>query len=399
MKNRFFKRKVLLPLVIIVIIGISSISIILPSILNGTEPDDSTNGDTNGENNHHTDIKIVGKAIPPGYVMGNSIDIKLLSGISALYIKNSEEKVSIRFTAQLSGEVSALTIYTISSGGQPQVRVGLQGDSVGTPKGEWVNEYGFGISKIPSNSSFITVNLQRNVTLSKGGVYHIVIETVEFNVGDEIPIRAYVANTLAQPLNDEDPDIVWPDPMINTLSYNGEKWREENKWPIFIVGYNDGRHEGQPYSLEAPWVIYSSKYVGQTIIPASNYTIGKIAFVVSVKGEPSDKLYYEIRDSRNEVLSGGLFTEASQLSIRMTWIEVTLPSPVTFKAGELYRIVLLSPGTDLKNPYHMYGHEFSYDNSIGYGGLQHQLTSSHNAGSTWFENKDADAVFKLTNTE
>jgi len=399
MKKKYFKRKTLLPLLITLLIGAFVVGISLPSIFQGTEPNEEPTPPNSDNEMDNDQIKIVNKQIPSGYVMGNSIDIKLMSGIGALHIETPEERVSIRFTAQLSGAVSVLAIHTLSPKGQPQVRVGLQEDSAGAPNGEWMNEYGFGISEILSNSSFITVSLQRTVTLSKGGVYHIVIETVEFNVGDEIPIRTYVANSLAQPLNDEDPDIVWPDPMINTLFYSEEEWREENKWPIFIVGYSDGRYEGQPYSLEAPWVICSAKYVGQTIIPASEYTIGRIAFVVSVKGEPSDELYYEIRDSSNDVLASGLFTEASQLSIRMAWIEVTLPSPVTFHAGKLYRIVLLSPGTDLKNPYHVYGHEFSYGSSIGYGGLQHQLTSSHNAGSTWFENQDADAVFKLTNTE
>jgi len=392
-------RKIWLPLIIISVIGISSMSFILPSILNGTEPDDSTNSDTNGENNHHADVIIVGKKIPSGYVMGNPIDIGLLSGIGSLYLENSEERVSIRFTTQLSGEVSALVINAYAPEGQPKVRVGLQEDSDGSPKGEWISEDGFGTSEIPNESTFITINLSRTILVTKGKVYHIVIEATEIKVGDKILIRTYLANALAQPLNYEDPDIVWRDLMINTLFYDGEKWGEENKWPIFVVGYADGRYEGQPYSLEAPWVIYRSKYVGQTIILASNYSIGKIAFVVSVKGKPTDKLYYEIRDQDNKVLVKGLFATADQLTIRMTWIEVPLPSPVEFTAGKLYRIVLLSPETDLENPYHMYGHEFGYNSSIGYGGLQHQLTTSTSAGTSWIENKDADAVFKLIQIE
>jgi hypothetical protein len=42
-----------------------------------------------------------------------------------------------------------------------------------------------------------------------------------------------------------------------------------------------------------------------------------------------------------------------------------------------------SPGTDLDNAYNVYGHEFSYNTSIGYGGLQDQLIISFEAGSTW----------------
>jgi len=334
------------------IIGTFSIAFIFPSIFRGTEPEEETtptNSDTEDGTNQ---IKIVDKQIPPGYVMGNPIDVELVSGMSALFIKDSMERVSIRFTAKFSGEATTLTINAMAREGQPQIRVGLQEDSAGLPKGEWMNEQGFGISQISSERGFVTVKLERTVSISKGRVYHMVIESVATE--DSITIFTYMANGYAQPLNEEDPDIVSPDPMMNTLSYDGKDWREENKWPIFVIGYTDGSSEGQPYSLAAPWVIYGSTYVGQTIIPASNYRIGKMAFVVGLKGEPTDRLYFEIRDTSNEVMAKGLFANTSQL-IGKTWIEITLPSPVTFKAGELYRIVLLSPGTELKNAYYVYG--------------------------------------------
>jgi len=342
-------------------------------------------------------IKIVGKQIPPGYVMGDPMDVELTTGMTVLFIKNSTERVSIRFTAQLSGQVTALVIYVQAQEGQPRVRVGLQEDDAGLPKGEWMSQNGFGIGQVTSSFGFLTVNLQTSVPVSKGSVYHVVVEAADDPVNGTIMVMTYMGKGSGQPLNEEDPDIVWPDAMMDSLSYDGEKWQEENKWPIFVVKYSDGRSEGQPYSLSAQWVVWGSTYVGQTIIPASNYTIGKIAFVVGLNGEPKGKLYYEVRDSSNNVLANGSFAEASQLTAPRTWIEVALPSPVTLEAGELYRVVLLSPGTDLGNPYYFFGHEFCYDPSIGYGGLQHQLTSSLDAGSMWADNKDADAIFKLTN--
>jgi hypothetical protein len=343
--------------------------------------------------------KIVGKQIPPGYVMGDLIDGGLMNGMNVLFINSPTERVSIRFTAQLSGEVTALSIFEQAQEGQPRIRVGLQQDNAGLPKGEWMNQNGFGISQATSNFGFLTVNLQTPVSISKGSIYHVVIEAVDNPLNGTIMVMTYMGKGSGQPLNEEDPDIVWPDTTMNTLSYDGEKWQEENKWPIFVLTYSDGRFEGQPYSLSAQWVVYASTYVGQTIIPASNYTIGKIAFLVGLNGTPKDKLYYEVRDSSNNVLTNGIFAEASQLTAQRTWIEAALPSPVTLSAGQLYKIVLLSSGTDLGNPYYVFGHEFSYDPSIGYGGLQHQLTSSLDAGSVWADNKDADAIFKLTTTQ
>ncbi len=329
-------------------------------------------------------------------IIGFPIDIGLINGMNVEFIENSREKVSIRFTAKLSGEATSLAINALASGEQHQIRVGLQEDNNGTPKGEWMNGSGFGTSQVGGNEGFITVNLQKAVAVQKGKLYHIVIEPVENITNDRIQILTYMANGFAQPFNNDNPDIVWHDPGMNVLFYGGNGWREENKWPIFIIGYSDNNSEGQPYSLAAPWVIHDKVYVGQEFLPSSDYRIGKIAFVTSLKGEPKDKLYYEIRDSNNTIMAKGLFAEKSNLTTWQTWIEVTLDSPVTLKKGEIYRIILLSPGTDLDNAYNVYGHEFCYNDSIGYGGLQDQLTISYDSGSTWLPWEDADTIFKLT---
>ena len=326
--------------------------------------------------------------------MGNPIDIRLLNGMTVLFIRKPSDEASIRFKAQLFGEVGAITICAFSTVGRPKIRFGIQEDEGGLPKGEWISETG--VVQLSSSQSFKTFNLNKGVNLTQGKVYHVVIEPGEDPLNGTAAIVTYQANYLGQPFNQEDPDITWPDTNINTLSF-GTRWTMEDKWPIFIIRYRDGRSEGQPYSLAAPWVVYGSTCVGQTIIPASDYRIGKLAFDVSLKGaEPKDKLYYKIMDSANQVLADGVFAEQKQLTIRQTWIEVTLPTTVELKAGKLYRIFLTSPGTDLQTAYHLYGHEFSNNYLIGYGGLQHQLVTSHDGGIKWSENPDADSIFKLT---
>ncbi len=396
MKKTTLTSKVLLVLLLVLLAGASSINLLRP--FDSPEQESETTPENQEIESGDDQLKIVNKQIPSGYVMGNPIDIELMSGMSVLFIRNPSERVSFRFTAKFSGEARAVAFNALSSRGEAKVRAGLQEDNEGAPKGEWLNGSGFGITQTPSTRSFLTVDLQEKVPITEGRIYHLVIETAEALVEDRISIITYMANGFSQPYDEDDPDIVWKDPMIDSLSYDGESWREENMWPIFVVEYSDGKREGQPYSLAAPWVIHGSTYVGQTIIPSSTYKIGSIAFVVALKGEPTDKLYYEIRGPRNEVLAKGTFAEASQLTFRKKWIEVPIP-PITLKAGELYRVVLLSPGTDLENPYHLYGHEFCYDSAIGYGGPQHRLTSSYNAGSTWIDNLDADAIFKLTTTD
>ena len=344
-------------------------------------------------------IKIVNKQIPPGYVMGFGIDGGLVNGMNVLLIQNSNQKVSIRFTAKLSGLVTNVVVYGFAYQGQPTVHIGVQEDNAGNPNGQWINGNAFGTVQLSSSSGFKTVQLPAPINITAGNVYHVVIEAAGNPLNGSAAVTTYQANGFAQPFNPDDPDIVWNDTRMNTLFNDGQTWAEQDKWPIFVIQYSDGRSEGQPFSLSAQWVVYGSTYVGQTVIPASNYTIAKIAFVLGLTGQPKDRLYYQVRDSSNNVLANGSFAEANQLTAQRTWIEVTLTSPLKLTAGQLYRFDLSSPGTDLADAYYLFGHEFTYDQDygIGYGGLQHQLTSSLDAGANWGEWQDADAIFKLTN--
>ncbi len=415
MKKHTIPRKTIFALTLILIFVASSTVVLLqPNVLLGrTEPEKQTTSNNNStqtktkteittsittitsstQNTSLPSLKIIRKQIPPNYVMGNPVDVGLTTGMNFLIVENPAEKASIRFTAKLTGEVKTLTIEGLTSSGQLEIRIGLQEDNAGVPKGEWMS---FGTLEMTSKEMFVTVNLQQPVTVTQGKVYHVVIEAAGATTTNQALLLTYSANSLNEPFNSEDPDIVSPDPMINTLTFDGNRWQEENKWPVYAIGFSDGRLEGQPYSLVAQWVINGPTYVGQTIIPASDYKVGKIAFVVNFQGQPTDKLYYEITDSSNEVLVKGVFAETSQVSSTKKWIEVTLPSPIVFTAGKLYRISLFSPGTSLENAYELYGGEFTYNSSIGYGGLQHQLTVSENSGSTWSDWTDADAIFKIT---
>jgi hypothetical protein len=332
--------------------------------------------------------------------MGFTADAELLTGMQVVFLHNSDEKVSIRFTAKTSGEVARIVIYAFAYQEQPTIRVGLQEDNNGDPTGTWINENAYGVLQLDSENAFKTFQLGTQAFLTEAQVYHIVIEAAENPLNGVAAIRTYRGSGFAQPSNLEDPDLIWNDPQMNVLTLSDNDWSQQDKWPVFVVGYSDGGLEGQPYSLCAQWVVWGSTYVGQSIIPASDYTVGKIAFdVTSGSGNPQDSLYYKIFDDENLVLSEGFFASSSQLTTSQTWIEATLSTPVTLKAGKLYRIVLLSPETDLANAYYLFGHEFCYDPIIGYGSLQHQLTSSLTEGNSWSDNVDADAIFKITTAD
>lgn len=404
--GRLNPRTRILPLAILFILAMSAVGTTLlfwqPSGDNTpTKPPNNipTNPPDNTPNHMRENITL-NKQIPPGYVMGLPIDSGLKTGMEALFIQNSNEKVSIRFTAKTGGTVTKLVIHAFAYKGQPTIRAGIKEDDNGDPKGNWIKENAFGVVQLESKSGFKTFQLGSYVSLTKGQVYHIVIEAAEDPLNGTAVIRTYKSDGFAQPLNPDDPDIVWDDPQMTVLTSMDSNWNLQNKWPIFVIEYSDNNSEGQPYSLCAPWVVWGSTYVGQSLVPASDYKVGKIAFDVSLgKGNPQDKLYYQIRDASNQILAEGVFVNRSQLTVSQTWIENTLATPVTFKAGKLYRIVLLSPQTDLDNAYYLFGHEFCYDPSIGYGSLQHQLTSTLNGGEAWGDNFDADAIYKVTTSE
>lgn len=210
-------------------------------------------------------------------------------------------------------------------------------------------------------------------------------------------ITVYPVDVKYQPLNFSDPDINWKDDAINTLRYQNGTWVVQNEYPVFIIRLSDASAMGQPYSLTAGWVILNKTFVGQRIMPASTYNLGKIAFVVTKQGNPMDNLYYEILDASNTVLSSGVFASPSDVPVLFwTWREITLPQSVLIQAGRLYRVMLYSPNSDIQNCYQLIGHEVTFDPAIGYGGFQQQLEYSPDAGRTWSDWTDADAIFRLT---
>jgi len=76
-------------------------------------------------------------------------------------------------------------------------------------------------------------------------------------------------------------------------------------------------------------------------------------------------------------------------------MEVSLDDPIDLKAGELYRFYVYSPIPKGDENYKIFGHEFSFNQTVGYGGQIHRLTTSsdHEHWGDWY---DADVVFAFT---
>ncbi len=335
------------------------------------------------------------KDIQESYEIGNFFNNGLKSGMTFTKLEQGNHKASIRFTNSITGNVNNITL-SVSSNNQQQVIVGLQeDDGNGNPLGKWLGDVAFNKTSV-SKKLDQTFTFQENALIEEDKIYHIVIESENANKTNNVKIKNYQVNTPHQPYNPLNPDIYLSDSSLNSLFFDGTNWIEEDKWPTFLVSFEDGKKIGQPYTLAAGWVIRDLTWVGQTFIPSSDYTVSKLGFVVSKQGEPAQPLFYGIQDSKNNILSTGFFTDANQLSWGQNWIEILLDKPVFFESGELYRIYLYSPIPREDEFYRVFGHEYSFDYYIGYGELRHHLTISHDKGNIWSKWDDADLIFKLT---
>ncbi len=336
----------------------------------------------------------INKEVLAGHVFGFTPDNALTGGMEVIKITNQDEKLSIRFTAKFSGELTKLHLY-FNGNDEINAKVGLQEDKQGVPSGQWLGDSpGYAQTIINSNATkFDTIELLENINVKENTIYHIVID-IDEDPESRFFMITYHDNWPFTPFNHIDPDEVWEDNAINTLFFDGSTWLVQDKWPIYVIDYSDGTSDGQPYSLMAPWVIKKSSTVGQTIRPYSNYLVDEFAFVVSLNGSPLDNLYYAVYDEENTILRSGTFATPDELTKKKSWHQVKLESPLLVASGELYHFVLSSPDTDLENPYKVYGHEFMLDQTLGYGSVNHYLTKSQNELS-WSKWYDADTAFKL----
>ncbi len=312
--------------------------------------------------------------------------------------KNSQEKFSIRFTSKFSGSISSILLPMKTNLGD-EVKVGLQESIRGYPSGDWLgNSTAHSFPLVMPSTKVLETNFTQNIPIQSGKTYHIVIEPTLKNNDEPFWLRVYTDNWSINSLNHTDPDETWKDPSIGTLFFDGKNWEETGNWPIFVIKYSNGISDGQPYSLFAPWIIGEQRYVGQAVIPYSTYKVDKISFVVGTKGDPPDDLFYAIFDSENNNIADGLFVKQGEITRRPSWLSQNLFPSLTFEAGKLYRVVLYSPESTLKNGYFVYGHEYMLDKTLGYGSTTHHLTASFNGLKSWIEWYDADAAFKFINS-
>jgi hypothetical protein len=346
--------------------------------------------------------KILNKTIPPNYEFGNSFLNLLQNGQIYSDIEKENQKASIRFTNQYEGMLEKITLRLLVENNSTAI-AGIQlDDGQGNPDGQWLKTPSE-ILPIDKGSKARHFVLSETPFLEKNKIYHIVLEqgttlTTSVNDIETITILHYRDNAGGYPFNPLDPDIYLPDPHLNSLFFDGISWKVLDRWPSFLLTFEDGHKEGQPYTLAAPWRVSDHTYVGQTIIPHSKYNVSEFSFVVGVDGKPTEPLYYGIQDYEGNILDSGIIARADELSWGQNLATVKLEDLIKMDSGKLYRYYVYSPiprPTNHTDFYEIYGQEFSFDFGLTYGGLIHRLTISHDFGKTWTAWNDADTIFKI----
>lgn len=313
---------------------------------------------------------------------GNKFRTTATSSIDSM--TSAGHKTSLRFTAQNTKTVNAISVYLqTEAGASPSYRYGIQADAAGSPSGTYL---GSGILTSTS-TGWKTVSLSPSVNITAGTIYHIV---VQYNSGT-ISNSRYIALRQSSPLNTLYPQTNVADSNANTLFNSGSSWTTLGGQPIYELDYSDSTNEGNPYDTNAEISIFGSNWYGEKFSFSGADKISQSAsFYIRRNGSPPADLNIQLRRvSDNGVVYTGVLA-TPLLSTTFAYVTHTFsPAPLTLTAGTQYRVIIQTTGGNNNRSYRFQRIDTtspSNYNSITYDGTNSILTSSSDTGSTWTDN-------------
>lgn len=277
------------------------------------------------------------------------------TGVTTLYINDTTDVVSLRFTAQASKQLSAVRVYLTKTpvSAAPTLNIGLYTDSGGLPGTPLASGTTTFAEAGVGNNGIVWVNIPMSVTLTQGTIYHIRIQASDL-AGSTVTVRC------TTPLASVVPSVGASDTNQNVLDYNitsPNTWTTKNYTPTYFLVYQDNTYEGQPYvgqvGVVSGYTVYGSTWIGLQFQPSSDVTVDRVDLYVKKTGTPADDLYYELRgpNSFSTVIEQGLFAAQTSIGTSYAWVQKTLSSPRTFTAGNTYWIMFKSPNNTDSTPY------------------------------------------------
>jgi hypothetical protein len=305
-------------------------------------------------------------------------------------LNSSAKRDDMRFTAQKSGQVTQVRVYlvNVTNSGTIFYRYGIQADNSGQPSGVYL------VSQTAAFSStgWQTINLAGPVNLTAGTVYHLV---VQYNSGTTPSNTRYIDIRNSAPENNLVPQNQAIDLNQNTLSYNGS-WTIQNQEPIYVLGFNDGSFEGNPYDSSAARSIYGANYEGEKFTPSADTTISGLSLYLAKNANqnPAAALRVVLRDltTSSNVIDNSSITGAA-LTTAFSWQTINLAPNIVLTNGHQYRLYLSSSGSASNRYYRIYcesNPDVADYNNINWDGTNSLTSRSADSGSTWTESNFID---------
>ncbi len=366
-----------------------------------TEFDDGIFNNTESTNDSGGEIKLTTLPPVPGDIYGNSFLVKSTGGIGAM--QDNQRWTSLRFTAQATKTVNALRVYLQTENGtSPTYRYGLQANSGSNPSGVWLGAANQGYGDFQATTTgWQTINLNQNVNLTSGTVYHLVIkhQSGTVNNGRYVELRKSSPHNQRIPYNnvtDSNSNVLW-------TSNSGGSWTAQDAQPIYVLNYNDGTFEGDPYYQSNIAKIANTNFHGEIFtLAGGNSTVSSIGFYTRKKpasGDPQDDLHVILYDvTTSTELANKVLVTIANITTTFTWHEINFDSPINLINGHQYRIYLTNPGSPLGRPYQIYvmdNTNQASDNGINYLGTNSSYIFSNNSGGAWTIRNYQDTVFRF----
>lgn len=306
-------------------------------------------------------------------------------------------KAGCRFTAkETKSGINKVAVYLHQITDPPTYRIGIQADDgSGDPTGIYLGSGTW----TPISSGWNEVSISPSVSLTKGSIYHVVVqyESGSIAASNSVTLRGSKPRMDWQPRNADKNDVNYQDRNLRLrFSPDGISWFDEfYNTPMFVYFVSGSVVGGQPFYQDSSYAVFGNTRAGELLTTIKGTTLSKITFRARKVGSPADDLYWEIRDSGNNVLGSGTLITATIASTTFSNITADV-SPTIEILGDVYRIDVYSPNS--ANASNCFELDLLINlgfNDETYGGDTNVVTISTDAGSSWTQQLTNDATFLL----
>ncbi|MFA5858687.1 MAG: hypothetical protein WC955_06440 [Elusimicrobiota bacterium] len=369
-------------------------------------------GNSSGESNH--------ASAPAHHISGGDLmtvtnfyglkAVMVASNMGGCMLDTTGERVGLRFTAGYTGNITEVAVYMYSVvGNPPAYQIGIQTNSSGNPSGTWVSGSSPG-SIDPTTSGWIKVALGAPAAVTKGTIYHIVVQ--QASTAGTTSAYMYVASG--------SPDESGTGTM-NTMSlhntkdanararrYSGTAWADlARTTPMFLTVYSDGKLYGNPLSNNVDPSIYGTNVAGEEFMMdnvAGDVIISSItAYLTKEVASPAGDLNYELFDITSGTISlkTGTLTAGAAITAVNTyeWKTALITPNITLLNMHKYRLVFNSTGSSASG-YKIHAPKTAATTSTGsafpnatFNKASAKLVTSTTGGASFVSDNAADLSF------